>query len=263
MLDCLAKGDRPTGKNLYNTVWENAQLSGRAKAKRVKCKSASDFSYALEIIEKRALDNKLPLIHIEAHGSENRDGIVMPNRDLVVWEKMAKPIQKTNIASGVNLMLVMASCYGLEAMWVAGVIGFKKAPFYALIGPKEKIYDRELELAFKEFYRELIFSLQINEALEAANSELTSVPRNIKILPIEDLWEFAFSNSTYTNRENRHRREELLTRLMQTKEISNLGVNSARRLVRKYDDYELMSQAVKRSYFCVDSFPENVERFNI
>ena len=70
--------------------------------------------------------------------------------------------------------------------------------------------------------------------------------RNIKILPIEDLWEFAVKNSRYTNSENRSRREGLLTQLMHTNEISNLGVNSARKLLRKYDDFSVMSQVVKK-----------------
>jgi hypothetical protein len=144
---------------------------------------------------------------------------------------------------------------------MGGFAGFKRAPFYALIGPKEKLMPRELLNVFKAFYEEFLNTLDISEALMDANTEVRKFENSIQIVCAEEIFDFSAANAPFTGKEKQINKEEILTEVMKNPLISRQGVTKARLLVREANKPEVLLKKIKQKYFCFDLYPENTKRF--
>jgi len=93
-----------------------------------------------------------PVLHFEAHGNENGlgreygDGHV----EFLEWNEITKSLQKLNLVTRCNLVIVVAACIGFAG--IKALVQGPRAPAVALVGPDASIMSDNLLSATKEFY---------------------------------------------------------------------------------------------------------------
>lgn len=177
IVEWLFDEDERTGGSLAR--W----LLGKLPPERVvyvECSSPDELESALL----RALDDiptrGTPIVHIEAHGEDpvagqTPGGFVGPDgeggRELLAWDWLANALRPLNIASGLNLLVVGAACYGEGLM--LGAEGGEQMPFVAVVGYTEKVLWQSLRDSLLELYRCLLLDrMELGLAVEEANRQL-------------------------------------------------------------------------------------------
>ena len=118
------------------------------------CKTKQEVLSAIERATSRAQQSGMvPALHLEAHGGEL--GLEGPDgsggRELLSWDELTEPLQKLNLITRCNLIVVVAACTGF-----AGIKAFHRgprAPAVALVGPDAPVMPSSLLSGTKEFYR--------------------------------------------------------------------------------------------------------------
>lgn len=93
----------------------------------------------------------IPIIHISAHG--NQDGIQLTDGAFLAWAELRKTLARINDELRSLLILCMSSCEGFGAARMA--FNLEPLPFFALIGPTEKISLTDTAIAFLILYYRL------------------------------------------------------------------------------------------------------------
>lgn len=166
ILEWLDEVDRRTGEELHQFLQELG-----VPTCLVRCKSADDVRAALERAVQNVPAKKIPLVHIESHGSNPLDEEDVRNADFGVnaapglpWTELGDWLAPLNAASGFRLLLVGATCFGFAAI-AAMKVDEHVAPFAATVGFTTKVGEGSLHDAMKEFYRS---TCQRREKLEDA-----------------------------------------------------------------------------------------------
>jgi hypothetical protein len=130
----------------------------------VEPKSTSELLAALDAITKRAKDGLRPMIHFDTHGSK-RDGLyIAASHEFVSWQRLVDRLRPINVATGNNLCVVSAACFGLHAI-TAISIG-SPAPFFALIAPENTVSFGFVERRTVPFYEAVFRGLNVVSAHE-------------------------------------------------------------------------------------------------
>jgi hypothetical protein len=205
----------------------------------------------------------VPILQIEAHGSDDRKGLVLRSGELVTWQELETRCRKLNIATQGNLILVMATCFGAYS---SAIFSFKdRAPFWAVVGPMTEISSDQLLSSFSRLYTYLYDTRNVNRLLDA----LDSGPRNtqIKIFTAEWLFVKAY----------RYLIENLNTDVFLAERIANIkacayerGLPEATPINDEAVKHELLKfteettfNELLRYYFMVDLYPANSDKFTI
>ena len=185
IVEWLFDDDRQTGRELH--AWANERRSGWAA--HISCRSKAEVLAAIAKAAERAAESPLvPVLHLEAHGATNAEGLVGPDgaggRELLRWDELIDPLQNLNAATRCNLVLVAAACTS-----ISGLKAFTRgprAPALALVGTCEPIADGRLLEAMKEFYRCLIGGRRsLDEMVDSASRE--SAPVALVVQPFMEL----------------------------------------------------------------------------
>lgn len=181
ILEWLNEGDRRTGEELHQFL----QGMGVPSC-LVRCKSSDHVRAALE----RALQNiparRIPLVHIESHGSNPLEEVDVRDADFgmnaapgLPWTELGDWLAPLNAASGFRLLLVGATCFGFAAI-AAMKVGEHVAPFAATVGFTTTVGEGSLHDAMKEFYRSICKRReQLQDAVAAAQRELREADEKV------------------------------------------------------------------------------------
>jgi hypothetical protein len=174
ILEWLNKEDRRTGEEMH----EFLQKLGVPTC-LVRCKSADHVRAALERAVQNIPVRRVPLVHIESHGSNPFDEVDV--RDTVFginaapglpWTELGAWLAPLNAASEFRLLLVGATCFGFAAI-AAMTVGEHVAPFAATVGFTTTAGEGSLHDAMKEFYRSICQRREkLEDAVAAAKREL-------------------------------------------------------------------------------------------
>jgi len=150
IIEWLGSNDKRTGNLLHE--WVQEQRSGWSAYYRAMSKQ--DVLSSIERAANRSNISEMnPLLHIEAHGDES--GLGGPDgsggEEMLIWDELTEPLQELNLATNCNLIVLVAACIGFAG--IKALTKGPRAPAIAIIGPDAKIYENELLLATKEFYR--------------------------------------------------------------------------------------------------------------
>ncbi|MGB6537114.1 MAG: hypothetical protein WBF58_14255 [Xanthobacteraceae bacterium] len=130
----------------------------------VEPKSASELLAGLDAIAKRARDGLRPIIHFDTHGSK-RDGLcIAASREFVPWQKLVEVLRPINVATGNNLCVVSAACFGLHAIMAIHIDN--PAPFFALVAPENTVSFGFVEQRTVPFYEAVFKGLDVVSAHE-------------------------------------------------------------------------------------------------
>lgn len=174
ILEWLNEGDRRTGEELHQFL----QGLGVPTC-LVRCKSADHVRAALERALQNILARRIPLVHIESHGSNPLEEVDVRDADFgmnaapgLPWTELGDWLAPLNAASRFRLLLVGATCFGFAAI-AAMKVGEHVAPFAATVGFTTTVGDGSLHDAMKEFYRSICQRReQLQDAVAAAEREL-------------------------------------------------------------------------------------------
>jgi len=108
---------------------------------------------ALEKIAQTARHGARPFLHFDMHGSKQKGLEIAASKEYVPWKPVVKKLQNINVATGNNLCVLSASCFGLNAIWHVKIM--EPCPFYMLIAPESEVSVGFLEDHIVKFYKDV------------------------------------------------------------------------------------------------------------
>ncbi len=264
IVESLSPGDLKTGENLYKDRVEPTcfQLN-EVESKFCRLESKEDFMSLLKKIQKDTKEyGKFPIIHIECHGSEQ--GLTMANNDQISWKELRDPLIQINMASKLNLLVVLAACNG--ANLIKTVSQLDRAPFFALIGPTKDVTTGSIEKNFDAFYKEFLSSYDGDKAIATLNNGKSLQDREYHFFPVMSLFVEGFKKYYQENcvgKALQSRVENLLSKAMSDPLIRKKGITFIRRNIKQgLKDVEHAYNNYLNKFFMTDIYEENKERFN-
>ena len=216
------------------------------------------FDYLEQLRGQNEQNHAFPLLHIESHGYE--DGLQLADRSLVSWEHLKKGLIPLNVSMRLNLMVVLASCFG-GALTKALDLS-DRAPVWGLIGPTQEVSVGEVEKDFGTFYRTLFSTGSPKAAMDALNKVS---PQSLYFRTTAEgffyrVWQ-NYKEKLCTPEKLKMRARRMRKRAKKLK-ISPLPktVEFKKRLVREEPD---VFNKFRDCYFMCDLYPENQDRFSV
>lgn len=226
----------------------------------VKCPSATAFLEILEELTILASQGIIPLLHIETHGADDHTGLVFQDDSFLSWGELAARWVPLNRATGFNLLVVVAACFGAHFL----LSDFKlrsASPFWGLIGPTNTTHGPELLGSFRSFYRNLLNGATASSVFASlgktrldAGELLFQSAESLFLKGIIRYLEKFCSAAFLRSRANKNR-----------KKLKKLGRNvslghALRSLAHAHDDFAFDNFA--DNYFMLQDLPDNRKRFS-
>jgi len=193
ILQSLNKTEKQTGKILYSEIIKYKTYQEEVISRSlIDVSNKKEFFSEIKKIEERIIKEKLfPILHIEAHGSE--EGISLSNKDLINWSDFFNKTRKINILLKNSLIIHLALCKGISS--ITGIDPFERAPFRAIIGTTKDLNPNKLLNAYELYYDNFFFSFSGDEAVNSVNANIKDA--NFVYLRAEDF----IKEFTNTNRD--------------------------------------------------------------
>lgn len=212
------------------------------------------------ITEITRLQGRIPLLHIEAHGSEN--GIGMASGEFVAWSDFQASLTAINVMTNLNLFVMLAACSG--GYLVKIVQATDRAPVRAIIGPTSNVAAGDIEKAMLAFYRTL-FSVGDAVAAFRAMNQAVGAGQMFKAFSADLMFRLIFRGyvETLCTETELDRRESAIIAAVQRKGLGGEELEEYRRRLRSYQrDHRARFNEFKSSFFFCDLYPENDDRFD-
>lgn len=123
----------------------------------------------LQSLELEVENGLRPIVHFDAHGSKERGLEIGATGELVSWDVITEELRKLNIASGNNLFVFVAACYGFYLLKALTIT--KPCPFFIMFGPSDIITFGEVESSVVPFYRKLFQTESVDAATQALSCQ--------------------------------------------------------------------------------------------
>ena len=263
ILESLKSDERHTGRALFEDlqVWKDAYLP-QLSISYLTFNDKSELDRILGAIEDSTKTKKeLPFIHIEAHANEDYLGTA--SGEGISWKDLFDSLQKININTKNNLVIVVAACFGFHIFKITDVL--ERAPFYAVLGPNQAVSVNEVEAGYQMFYQELFQTKEVNGAIAKMNETLKITGKRYALINCEDLFIMASKNylKEHCSAKARSQRvEEIVSRYqeLETKVLTIQEVRKKAKEALKTDNLDYLKDD-HRTFVMVDLYPENAERF--
>ena len=214
------------------------------------------ISYVLNEIRCKGLQ---PWIHLEAHGLSDESGFQLAGSEQYSWNQLKELVTPINISMGLNLVLVLALCFGGSFASVIRTIDC--APVLGLIGPKREVTIGEIEKGFPSFYRTLFEQLSLKKAIETLN---LSAPNLYYKTSAErffyDVW--AKYKKEACSKEEIDKRVRKMYRIAKSKDLQRTpSIGQLKRLLRSKES--TLFEKYRDTYFMYDIYDSNRTRFPV
>lgn len=260
VLQFLSESDKKTGKKLFDDIEILESFYQRGiEIKYYELNSKQEFLTCLRELEKTAELGEWPILHIECHGSDNTEGIILADNTFLSWIELKPYFININKASRFNLIIVLAACNGAYLAKTLSTID--RAPCWALIGPTDKVYPDELLRDFTGFYQCLLNTLNGDKALNL----LAEIPLKIGGYHITTSTNFfieiyaGFIEEFATPKKREKRAKEIFRKYKNQVISPKYSVGYFKRYIKKWHKDFLIKHL--NYFFMLDIYPENRERF--
>ncbi len=164
VLDSVPLGERATGKEIEDFLRMSLVGHPFLGVTRHICNSRQAFLQRLSELEASAQVGRIPIIHIECHGGKDV-GLEFANKEKLAWHELADALNRINLSTGFNLLVVISACFGayLNTLWDVR----KPCPCWGVIAPTDETGPYELEEGFTVFYGELFKRWNLHDAIRA------------------------------------------------------------------------------------------------
>lgn len=260
--ESLSDGEWRTGRNLYKDVLQLAPTYDaglNASFDRVSTKK--EFIAFLEkVLHEVNTSDMRPIIHLEMHGYQ--DGLRLYSGEEVQWHEVCDYLVRINIGCRNNLLITVAACEGAHLFKLINQTITARAPFWGLIGPERKVTDKEVALAFHEFYSELLHSFDGTKARKRMGDDFKLITCE---LLFRTIWN-KYLDTQFTANIRQERVERVITKIRKTPEGRSRSLGDMRRFVKnglKKENFPFFFEKYKSRFFMIDLYPENAERFPV
>lgn len=263
ILDAIPEGELSTARTLDEELRDHKNASGGAlellRFRYFKIETEQDLEDCLtELIFESQSDGLIPWLHLEGHGLEDKSGFMTAKKIPVAWTKFNELITPLNISTQLNLVLVLASCYG--AYYIQSLGPSVRSPILALIGPVFRINAGDVVRDFKSFYINILENFSLGKAAKAiarVNDEPLYYATNAEELFME-AWR-GYRENYCSNKALKRRALEITLRLRRMHPDMSFKVSEVKKLLRAkepefFDKY-------RDIYFQCDINPGNRVRF--
>lgn len=254
IIDSIPAGEHNTARALQDDVTVLAAVAPGGGPAVVGCRveSAGHFVDVLRQCEALARrEPYVPLVHLECHGSP--DGLQFADRSFLTWLEVKAALTPLNIATRLNLIFVISACHGMA--FSSAVRVTDPAPVYAFIGPSRAMSARELLAGYLAFYGRYLQTRSSNEGAEALRQ--TAEQGAFIVLSSNTIFRIVIEG------QRQERRYEVLVeraRELQAQARTHGIEADLDEIVAALGDPR-WDQQFRRSFFMIDRYPENNERF--
>lgn len=152
----LPAQDQGTSRRVFEDV-EPEIRQAEMRCEHHSIQSAKQLFNRLEALTSAATEIGLrPLLHFDMHGNAELGLHISASDEYIPWTTLADHLGALNVATGNNLCVVGAACYGLKA--ISSMSLERPTPFFLLLAPEEEVSMGFLEDNIPAFYRELFIS---------------------------------------------------------------------------------------------------------
>lgn len=259
IIDSIPAGERNTARELHQDVGLRAQVF--SPAPEVLCRRVETREQLLallsELSEMASAKGDIPVLHVECHG--NDDGLALADGSFTTWADLKAPLTSLNIATAMNLLVVISACDGSALTYTLGLVD--RAPLHGLIGPIRAVAPEELMRAHLSFYETLLRTRSARQAMDAMRAAVpdTFVYRSAQWL-FQIVWDhYQATQETPDARLERGRRMADTPPVdydgppIQPEQFAQLLKEKNREFFDKY----------RRTFFLCDLFPEHEMRFTV
>ena len=265
VIESLPDGDLKTGRDLYDSIVfpESGKLDGIHTEFSV-ARTQTELARRLAVIGRNAkLGNHKPIIHIEAHGTE--DGIALADGSVMRWRTLIPICGDINQSCGMNLIVVAISCMGWNL--TASLVPSDRAPVNMVIGPTAVMQAGELLDATRLFYRTLYSTLDLNAAIEAMNGGRPYGEWRIKpgLAEILFCWVFrTYVKQLATPEVLQRREDEIVANVIKNSTVARPQLLQLRLSVRRdLRDHRRLFERFRRIFLMIDLFPDRADRYGL
>lgn len=269
VIEWLEEGDLRIGWNLYNEL-EPIGITYRPPitAQFHRVTSPVEFMTALAIIASEAIgSNRVPLLHIDSHGSEF--GIGPGGDNSIQWEAFRKELVRLNHTTRLNLVVIFSAC---EAAWAIKLqVPADRAAFFGTVGPNKRPAAGALLRAYLAFYKEMFATRSFDRAFAAMKKAVLPERRVFSMTTATLAFETVWADLRDKAQAQSH---DFIEARLDAIEASGAadGLTEAQRLAGREAAREAMLahdpllsednfQASRRQFFFIDRLPENDDRF--
>lgn len=262
IIDAIPGGEWNTARRLREDIMDTSMsLDAGSMIRYYRTESLNDLAASIvALVTEYKKGEMVPAIHVEGHGLVGERGFALPNGDQCRWEVFRDYITPLNVAMQLNLMVVLATCFG--GSFVRAIRTTDPAPVWGLIGPTREITAGQVHGDFGAFYRTLFKTGSGGQAIQVLNE------RAIKGLYMRTTAEGFFLEVWKGYKRDYCSKDTMKTRVRriyrQGKELKNghhVSIGQLKRRLKK-DESAHFSQYRDR-YFMFDLYPSNRARFPI
>ncbi|MNU88225.1 hypothetical protein D3C71_780310 [compost metagenome] len=254
IVDSLPDGELNTARRLFADVRDWAQAIGQMPhVANVRISSGRAFLDLLSQLAHQASRNPyVPLLHIECHGQE--EGLEFADGSSLTWTDMKPSFVALNVATRLNLITVVAACYG--GAIASFVRAEQRAPFWAFLAPKRRISAGDLEMSLSAFYQALLRTRSSELAMDALRA--TRAGDEFWQLTVQTIYRLIVE-SYAENHLTQEAVQRLAERLLVRAEEQGVAWSQAELEAMIRDP--AIFERFHRVFFMIDLYPEHAERF--
>jgi hypothetical protein len=169
VIDLLGPNTMQTARRLSEDLDPLKMPDGSPYCHYNKVSSVVELKALLTWIETHCHQGLRPIIHFEAHGSQN-DGLqIGASSEWISWAEISEQLLSINNITKNNLGVVMASCFGFYA--ISSITIKRPAPFYFLIGSTTEVSAGYIQENMVGFYRELFDQRSLDDVMAHVESQ--------------------------------------------------------------------------------------------
>ena len=170
ILDAIPVGELNTARSLKEDLLDisNYKVDG-LQVYYFRIETMGTLEAAISVIMSEIENNGLiPWLHLEGHGLSDESGFLLAGGTSCSWLKLKELITPLNVRLNLNLILILATCFG--GSFARAIYTIDRAPVLGLIGPMREIKIGEIKDGFLNFYKTFFESYSLKKALVALES---------------------------------------------------------------------------------------------
>ena len=187
-------GERQTGKELYEDIIKRrSYCQSDLATEYVQVLSLEDWYFTIKRIIQEVKDNHvIPILHLELHGSNNHDGLVLADRNLISWSNFVSDMRCINIETQNNLLITMGICFGMDILYYTSLED--PSPFFGIIGSLYALQNDDIYIRYSDFYDEFLQSFDITKSLQCLFRANPNKPQEYSFVNAPELFRRIYGN---------------------------------------------------------------------
>ena len=262
ILDAVPEGELNTARRLDEDLRDIASyVADGLQVRYFRLNNIDDLrSGLLSTLDEIKHNGIKPWIHLDGHGLEDLSGFVFATKTTSCsWVQLKRLITPINVELKLNLILILATCYG--GSFAREIETIDRAPVLGLIGPRREVSAGEIETAFTNFYKTFFKTLSLGDALDALD-QATSSELYYRTSAENFFYEaWSLYKLTFCTKEAAEKRASRLCQQQKERGGQHISVGQIKRIIK--DREPEVFNNFRDIYFMYDLDMENRKRFPV